>query len=121
MTCERWPNRYTLPASVAQSAEQLTLNQRVLGSSPSGGIDEAGPPAREEDPPRIASEQVRGPEEAVPTPPGVGRHPLRARSVFCRFHASEGFGRLRKASEGFGRLRGASEGLGGSDSGPLRV
>ncbi len=26
-------------ASVAQLAEQLTLNQRVLGSSPSGGID----------------------------------------------------------------------------------
>ena len=32
-------NRYTFPASVAQLAEQLTLNQRVLGSSPSGGIE----------------------------------------------------------------------------------
>ena len=35
---DKWPSSSTLPALLAQLAEQLTLNQRVVGSSPTGGI-----------------------------------------------------------------------------------
>ena len=58
------PARAILPALLAQLAEQLTLNQRVVGSSPTGGIS----PKTAENMARTAENKGFSPSATLPHP-----------------------------------------------------